>query len=452
MFIMKIRYFFIVFAFAILCLLSLQGVWLYNTYQLKLDETKTKLGVLFIESINNELNIRFIDYLQDVSSKDITSTSSFEIDNNVDGNSGIVSQQFIFIQKVLLQYNMSFNIASLDSIYTAILSEENINVNFMLTYKTDGEVIDIVGDIEKSDYRTVDVPIVGNSYIHADISIAPPVVFQQMFGILLISLLMFLILMLILVYQTRYIFTQHRLNQLRENFTHALTHDMKTPLGTIYNVLNQLKTGSLDNNPIMREKFCEIANGQVLNLQVLVEQILTIAYIEQRKLTLNKKLINLEEMTYRLIDKFMAKGGKNIEFDTYFALNGDIAYADPLYLENAISNLIDNAIKYSENSVKICIECVSNQKMIFVKVRDNGIGISAIDQDKIFERFERGSAVKNKKTSGFGLGLNYVKNVIEAHGGTIALSSKFGEGSEFVIGIPIVVTSMEQNKYTHETN
>jgi len=168
-----------------------------------------------------------------------------------------------------------------------------------------------------------------------------------------------------------------------------------------------------------------------------------IAHIERRKLTLDKKPIDLEEMTYRLIDKFMAKGGKNIEFDPYFALNGAIAYADPLYFENAVSNLIDNAIKYSESSVKICIECISNPKMIFVKVRDNGLGISAIDQGKIFERFERGVAVKNKKTSGFGLGLNYVKNVIEAHGGTIALSSKLGEGSEFVIGIPIVVTSIE---------
>jgi len=451
---MKVRYLFIVFTFAILCLLSLQGIWLYNTYQLKLEEVKTRVNVLFIGSVNSELDLRFADLQKNIVlepdfSDDSSDDSSellfkFEEDIDIESNSvNVISQQSIFIQNAMAQYNMPFSITSLDSIYTAILSEENINVNFVLTYRNSSEVIDTVGDINSSDYRTIDVPIVGDSYVYADVNITAPVVFQQMFGILLISLLIFLILAVILVYQTRYILSQHLLNQLRENFTHALTHDMKTPLGTIYNVLTQLKAGSLDANPAMREKFCEIANGQVLSLQALVEKILTIAHFEQRKLTLNKKPIDLEEMTYKLIDKFMAKGGKNIEFDPYFALNGAIAYADPLYFENAVSNLIDNAIKYSESSVKICIECIANQKMIFVKVRDNGLGISAIDQGKIFERFERGVAVKNKKTSGFGLGLNYVKNVIEAHGGTIALSSKLGEGSEFVIGIPVVVTSIE---------
>ncbi len=446
--IMKIKYLFIVFAFAILCLLSLQGIWLHNTYQIKLEEVKNRLNTLFIEAVNNELDYRFINLQKEVISKgDSSKAMSFKFNSTTsaenENNTNIVSQQSVFLQNALSFYNMPFNISSLDSIYSAILSEENINVNFMLTYRNSNEVIKTIGNPKNKDYRTIEVPIIEKNYVYADLKIAPPVVFQQMLGILLISLLMLVILLSILVYQTRYIFTQHRLNQLRENFTHALTHDMKTPLGTIYNVLNQLKGGSLDANPAMREKFCDIANGQVLNLQALVEQILTIAHIEQRKLTLNKKPINLEDMIYRLVDKFIAKGGKVIEFDTYFTLNGAIVYADPLYFENAISNLIDNAIKYSEDSVKICIECIANQKMIFVKVRDNGLGISAIDQQKIFERFERGVAVKNKKTSGFGLGLNYVKNVIEAHGGTIALSSKLGEGSEFVIGIPIVVTSIE---------
>ncbi len=440
---MKISHLFIIFTFAILCLLSLQGIWLYNTYELKLDEIKNQVNVLLPESVNKELDRRFSNMQIDAIRQDSTDILSFEFDKSGDNNIGILSQQSDFLQNTLLLYNLPFDLKSLDSIYSAVLSEKNINVNFMLTYRDSGKVIETEGVIENNDYRTADVPIIGGKYVYADVKIAPPVVFQQMLGILLISLLMLVILLAILVYQTRYIFTQHRLNQLRENFTHALTHDMKTPLGTIYNVLNQLKGGALDSNPTMREKFCDIANGQVLNLQALVEQILTIAHIEQRKLTLNKKTVNLEEIIYRLVDKFMAKGGKLIEFETYFTLNNAIVYADPLYFENAISNLIDNAIKYSDDSVKICIECNSNQKMIFVKVRDNGLGISAIDQQKIFERFERGAAVKNKKTSGFGLGLNYVRTVIEAHGGTVAISSKLGEGSEFVIGIPIIVTSIE---------
>ncbi|GHV21861.1 hypothetical protein FACS1894174_05810 [Bacteroidia bacterium] len=420
---------------------------MHNTYYLKLEEVKNKLNVLLIESVNSELDYRFVNLQKEAILKekiDTVNTLSFEFnEGSLENKSGIVSQQSTFIQNTLLLYNIPFNLQALDSIYSSILTKEGINVNFTLTYRNPEQVIETQGNPHKKEYKTVEVKIVDDNYVYADVNITSPVVFKQMFGILIISLLMLLILLAILIYQIRYIFTQHRLNQLRENFTHALTHDMKTPLGTIYNVLNQLKGGTLDANPVMKEKFCDIANGQVLALRALVDKILTIAHIEQKKLTLNRKPIDLQGMIYTLIDKFLAKEGKNIEFDPRFDLNGAIVYADPLYFENAVSNLIDNAIKYSEESVKICIECTSNQKMIFVKVKDNGIGISAIDQQKIFERFERGVAVKNKKVSGFGLGLNYVRSVIEAHGGTVALTSKLGEGSEFVIGIPIIVISIE---------
>lgn len=444
---MKIKNLFAVFIFAILCLLSLQGMWLYNTYKIKLEEVKVKLNTLLIESVNSELDIRFIDLQTKIFSEEKIDSSkalSLEFDGEIENYSGVVSQQSIFIQNFLSLNNMPFNINVLDSVFSDLLAKEKINVNFMLTYRDSSQIIQTFGESFDKEYRTIDVPLVDNTYIYADIKITSPVVFRQMFGILLISLFVLIILLAILIYQTRYIFTQHRLNQLRENFTHALTHDMKTPLGTIYNVLNQLKGGALDSNPAMKEKFCDIANVQVLSLQALVEKILTIAHFEEKRISLNKKPIDLEKMIYGLEDKFLVKGGKNIEFDTYFSIKDAIVYADPLYFENAISNLIDNAIKYSEEKVKICIDCSAYQKMIFVKVKDNGLGISAIDQQKIFERFERGAAVKNKKTSGFGLGLNYVKSVIEAHGGTVALTSKLGEGSEFVIGIPIIVTSIDE--------
>jgi two-component system phosphate regulon sensor histidine kinase PhoR len=126
-------------------------------------------------------------------------------------------------------------------------------------------------------------------------------------------------------------------------------------------------------------------------------------------------------------------------------LKDEIVHADLLHLTNAISNLIDNAIKYSGDSVQIDIECKAIDRQVHIKINDNGFGISKSDQQKIFDRFERGAEIKRNSISGFGLGLNYVKQVIEAHGGVVALSSKEGKGSEFTITIPIIFTLLEND-------
>src|SRR5690606_29569633 len=97
-------------------------------------------------------------------------------------------------------------------------------------------------------------------------------------------------------------------------------------------------------------------------------------------------------------------------------------------LTNAVSNLIDNAIKYSGNSVNINIRCEQKDKDVFIYIKDNGYGMSEKDQVKVFTMFERGKAVTRKEAKGFGLGLSYVKRVVEAHGGTVNLFSKEGEG------------------------
>lgn len=219
--------------------------------------------------------------------------------------------------------------------------------------------------------------------------------------------------------------------------TYALTHDMKTPLGTIHTVLDQSAKGLLDNHPEMKTKFMHIAIEQILNLQALINQILTVAYIEQRKLSLHKQPVNLPSIIQALVDKFSVKQNKGIRFSTLYELNNGTLYADPFYLANAISNLIDNAIKYSGNNVDIDIRATERGKQVYIHVKDNAFGISEKDQKIIFNRFERGGEIKRKSASGFGIGLSYVKSVVEAHGGGIALSSKEGEGSEFVITLPL---------------
>jgi two-component system phosphate regulon sensor histidine kinase PhoR len=172
-------------------------------------------------------------------------------------------------------------------------------------------------------------------------------------------------------------------------------------------------------------------------LLALVNKLLTISKLENKKLILNKQPINLVPIIDDLVEKAKAKTDKNIDF--IVDLLAKHVLADEQYLSEAISNLIDNAIKYSKEEIKISITSHCTDKYVLLKVRDNGIGISKEDQHIIFDKFGRAAIhEQNRKggVSGFGLGLNYVDQVMQAHGGKVSVSSEMGQYSEFTLYIP----------------
>lgn len=430
---MKNKMIWSVFVIALLSFFIFQASWLYHVYKLNLLNMEQTVNDLLIESAKKDLDDRFA-YMESLGPKSVPDTFVFE---NSESRS-VVSQQFEFMQIVLSQTDVPFDLSSLDSIYCSILKNAHIDVRYKLIYQNSTHIIQTKGINIERGYKTQRIPIVNGAHVQAVVEIPLPVIFKQMLWMLIISILMSIFIIGCLIYELHIIFTQFHLSRLREDFSHALTHDMKTPLGTIYMALDQWKKGMLDTNPEMRTKFSEIAIQQVLNLQVLVDKILTIAKLEQNKLTLDKQYIDMPRMVRELVDKFTIQGGKKVDFKTFFDLKDHIICADPTYLKNAISNLIDNAVKYSDDSLCIEIYGIANEKQLLIKVKDNGFGISIRDQQKIFEKFERGSAVKRNDVRGFGLGLNYVKRVVEAHGGTVAISSMEGHGSEFVVVVPLI--------------
>jgi two-component system phosphate regulon sensor histidine kinase PhoR len=329
-----------------------------------------------------------------------------------------------------------------------MLNQASYPFKYQLIY-TDSThtVIETAGVDGTKGFKTDIIPVVNGTKVQAIVKISPPVVFRNMITVLILSALMFIFIIGCLIYEVNIYQNQKYLALLRENFTQALTHDLKTPLSTIHSVLDQLSKGVLDKVPEIKNKFIGIAIEQSINLQAMVNQILTIAYIDKKEILLNKEIFDLKQVIQSLIDKFGVKNGKTIEFSLQYDLKDGIVYADKLYLTNAISNLIDNAIKYSGDSVCIDIECKTVDNQIHIKVKDNGFGISKSDRQKIFQKFERGAEIKRNSISGFGLGLNYVKRIIEAHGGVVALSSKEGAGSEFTMTIPVVLTPIKNELY-----
>ena len=433
---MKSVSFNIIFVAFLVCLFALQGVWLYYTYRSESIKIQGILNETLSKSIEEEINSRcyFIG-----KGKIIYESPEKTYEYKYDENKGtFISQQFDFIQQILLHEGDSFNLARVDSIYAASLHEHDIHVQYCLHYTDSiGNVIASCGANIDHGFHTIVVPVVNGTKAGAIVEIPPPAVFRSMLGILTVSILIFLFIIACMIYEVKVFLTQRQLHQLRNDFVHALSHDMKTPLATIHSVLVQLQNGSLDAHPEKKREFGAIAVEQTLNIQSIVEQILTVAYMDRKQLDLDKQEINLPEIIRSLIDKFRVRKEKNIEFYEKYDLKEKPVYADPFYLKNAISNLIDNAIKYSGDAVKISIECTAENKWIYISIKDNGFGISKKDQQKIFVRFERGAEIKRKRISGFGLGLNYVKCVIEAHGGTVASVSREGVGSEFTVTIPV---------------
>ena len=238
--------------------------------------------------------------------------------------------------------------------------------------------------------------------------------------------------------QVKIIKRQDDLAQMREDFSYAMVHDMKTPLSSILMGTRILRSGKLDNKPEKKAKYFDIMEEEAQHLLALTNKVLTISKLEHGQLLLEKSWFPLRPMLEELIQLFSAKVGIQVSYR--MEMETEQIYADEEYLKEAVSNLIDNAIKYSKESVDIRIATMVYDNYVQIKVKDNGIGISLAAQNHIFDKFDRGAFDRkgeSNRVSGFGLGLNYVMNVTRSHGGYVGVESQEGKYSEFTLSIPL---------------
>ena len=264
-----------------------------------------------------------------------------------------------------------------------------------------------------------------------------PTLARRLSPLFLASAIILILFGAILLRLLRYLDEQKMMADLRNDFSYAMVHDMKSPLSSIIMGARFLHSGKVDDKPEIKEKYYAIIESEAEHLLALVNKLLTISKLENKKLILNKQDVNLEPIIDDIVEKAKAKTDKNIDF--IVDLLERHVLADEQYLAEAISNLVDNAIKYSKENIEIRITTQSSDKYVLLKVRDNGIGISREDQRIIFDKFGRAAVhEKNRKggVSGFGLGLNYVDQVMQAHGGKVTVTSEKDQYSEFTLFIP----------------
>ena len=426
----KTKYLKIITAISLTSILALQLMWLCNTY------------ILIRNNISEEINQILYTGMEDEA---ITRLNKTPKGTNIKGEAATDSiPEITYLEEGLYNLGYYISIEDVDSIASTLLLEHKISSDFILNLinpKT-GEVLQ---QSKKGNFclwnaiHSKEIPIRTDLSQTVQMILVNPhwSIFARM-GILLLSTAVMVVFAFIgLFYQIKIIITERKIARLKEDFSYAMIHDMKTPISSAIMCTSRLHSGKLDDKPEIKNHYFTIVENELEHLLALSNKVLTLAKLEQHKLEMNKKEVPLSPMIEDLIEKFTIKTEKTIHFTT--DLKTEKVYADEEFLKEAISNLIDNAIKYSKESVKINISSSSDANHDIINIYDNGIGIPQKDQKKIFEKFERASAIKQTRKggpSGFGLGLNYVYQVMEAHEGRVYINSIEGEFSEFSLLIP----------------
>lgn len=261
-------------------------------------------------------------------------------------------------------------------------------------------------------------------------------VIMEMWGALVVNLLLVLIIVIALTIMFRTILTQKKLSEIKNNFISNMTHEFKTPISTISLACQAVDDADMSADPENSKTFIKMIKDENKRLETLVERILQSAIIDRGELKLRSESVNLNEILTEVVSngKFRVKAiDGNIQLimpDELITVN-----ADKVHLTNVISNLVDNAIKYSNNAPDITVKMEKQQDHVMISVEDHGIGMKKEHLNKIFDNLYRIPTGNVHNVKGFGLGLSYVKAIVDLHGWSIDVKSKFGEGSTFTIDI-----------------
>lgn len=261
-------------------------------------------------------------------------------------------------------------------------------------------------------------------------------IFKDMWGLVSVSVLMVLLLMTSYIYLLKVILKQKSIDEIKSDFINNMTHELKTPISVTYAAVDAMQNFGLGDNPEKREEYLSISKEQLLFLNSLVEQILTMSVEERKNLKLELENINLKSIFENQKSKFLLNAHKQIEFITDIEPDNLEIKADKLHFSNMISNLVENAIKYSGESVKVELTAYRSGGKVIIAISDNGIGIPNNSLDKIFDKFYRVSTGNIHDVKGYGLGLSYVKTIADKHEWSIRVESSLGKGTCFKIIIP----------------
>ena len=268
-----------------------------------------------------------------------------------------------------------------------------------------------------------------NSYIYSSVRFMIP------------SVIFTVVLLITFIFTIFVIFRQKRYSEIKNDFINNMTHELKTPIASISLASQMLNDDSVSKSPEMMKHLGTVINDETKRLRFLVEKVLQMSMFDRKKAVFKKKELDLNEMVENVANSFTLRvehtGGKI--YTDIGAIDSTI-YVDEVHFQNVINNLIDNAVKYRkpDQPIDIYLTTWNDKDNLYLSVRDTGIGIKKDNLKKVFDKFYRVHTGNVHDVKGFGLGLAYVKNIVDLHSGEIKVESEYGKGTTFTIKLPVI--------------
>ena len=233
---------------------------------------------------------------------------------------------------------------------------------------------------------------------------------------------------------------QKKIGEIKNDFINNMTHEFKTPIATISLAVDAMKNEKVIQDPQKLGYFSDIIKEENKRMNRQVETILKASQLEKNEVNLNRKPLHVHEIIKDVVDNFALQlESKQGKVELALEAGNDLIEADEVHFSNLVNNLVDNAVKYAKENTPpvVKLSTQSNAKHFVMRIEDNGIGMNRDTLKRIFERFYRAHTGNVHNVKGFGLGLSYVKTMVEAHDGDIKAESVLGKGTTFTVDLPL---------------
>ncbi|MBP8042872.1 MAG: HAMP domain-containing histidine kinase [Bacteroidales bacterium] len=279
------------------------------------------------------------------------------------------------------------------------------------------------------------------------------IILRKMFlWLIILSGIFLLIVVSSFTYVILSLLKQKKVSEMKNDFINNMTHELKTPISTISVASEMLMKPQVSENCEKTRKYANIIYDENMRLRNQVEQVLQMSVLDHNKLKLNPVMINVHKLIENSVDIFnmmvKEKGGL---ITTDLKATQTVIKADELHFINVFTNMLDNAVKYSIGAPAVKITTANRDQGISILIEDNGMGISAANQKNIFKKFYRVHTGDIHNVKGFGLGLYYVKSVMDAHGGAVNLvRSELNKGTVFELFFPLNFNKINDDEHTNK--